>query len=111
MVHPVEFDFYLQSHPGLKGTCRPTHYHVLYDENKFNPDSIQTLSYYLCYTYARCTRAVSIVPPVYYAHLVCSRARLHIRKCGSIEESSNEGNTEFVHGVVKPELSKLMYFM
>jgi len=83
----------------------------LYDENKFNPDSIQTLSYYLCYTYARCTRAVSIVPPVYYAHLVCSRARLHIRKCGSIEESSNEGNIEFVHSVVKPELSKLMYFM
>src|SRR2546430_6587863 len=45
----VEFDFYLQSHPGLKGTCRPTHYHVLYDENEFTPDSIQTLSYYLCY--------------------------------------------------------------
>src|SRR2546421_6355910 len=64
------------------------------NENEFTSDSIQTLSYYLCYTYARCTQAVSIVPPVYYAHLACSRARLHIQKCSSSEESSNERSEE-----------------
>ncbi|CAG8624943.1 1984_t:CDS:2 [Funneliformis caledonium] len=73
ITHPFEFDFYLQSHAGTRGTSRPMHYYVLYDENRFNADSLQTLSYNLCYSFARCTRAVSIVPPVYYAHLACSR--------------------------------------
>ncbi|KAK1223273.1 hypothetical protein PQX77_013861 [Marasmius sp. AFHP31] len=31
IVHPVEFDFYLQAHGGLLGTSRSAHYHVLYD--------------------------------------------------------------------------------
>lgn len=35
VVNPVEFDFYLQSHAGLLGTSRPSHYNVLYDENHF----------------------------------------------------------------------------
>jgi hypothetical protein len=35
IAHPVEFDFYLQSHGGLLGTSRPSHYNVLHDENEF----------------------------------------------------------------------------
>jgi eukaryotic translation initiation factor 2C len=35
IAHPVEFDFYLQSHGGLLGTSRPSHYNVLHDENLF----------------------------------------------------------------------------
>ncbi|KAG0475514.1 hypothetical protein HPP92_015200 [Vanilla planifolia] len=70
ICHPTEFDFYLCSHAGIQGTSRPTHYHVLFDENKFSADGLQTLTNNLCYTYARCTRAVSVVPPAYYAHLL-----------------------------------------
>ncbi|KAK0229725.1 argonaute-like protein [Armillaria nabsnona] len=75
--HPTEFDFYLQSHGGLLGTSRPTHYSVLHDENKMIPDDLQSLTNALCYVYARSTRAVSIPAPVYYADAVCSRANNH----------------------------------
>ncbi|KAF0507182.1 Piwi-domain-containing protein [Gigaspora margarita] len=113
ITHPFEFDFYLQSHSGLQGTSRPTHYHVLYDENDFTTDGLQALSYNLCYIYARCTRAVSLVPPVYYAHIVCRRARFHSRgelwsDTESVEETPGQVST---FGVVKPELVTTMYFM
>ncbi|KAG0778836.1 hypothetical protein G6F22_010998 [Rhizopus arrhizus] len=79
IVHPFEFDFYLQSHAGLQGTSRPTHYHVLYDDNKFTSDALQELTYRMCYIYGRATRAVSLVPAAYYADLIAARARFHRR--------------------------------
>ncbi|DBA02257.1 TPA: hypothetical protein N0F65_007667 [Lagenidium giganteum] len=75
ICHPIEHDFYLMSHAGIQGTSRPAHYHVLLDEMGFSADDLQTLTYRLCYTYARCTRSVSIVPAAYYAHLLAFRAR------------------------------------
>ncbi|KAF8394362.1 hypothetical protein HHK36_020570 [Tetracentron sinense] len=77
ICHPTEFDFYLCSHAGIQGTSRPAHYHVLWDENNFTADGIQSLTNNLCYTYARCTRSVSVVPPAYYAHLAAFRARFY----------------------------------
>ncbi|KAK9175701.1 hypothetical protein WN944_027708 [Citrus x changshan-huyou] len=50
ICHPTEFDFYLNSHAGIQGTSRPTHYHVLYDENHFTADDLQLLTNNLCYT-------------------------------------------------------------
>ncbi|KAL5724067.1 Protein argonaute mel1 [Ranunculus cassubicifolius] len=85
ICHPSEFDFYLCSHAGIQGTSRPTHYHVLWDENKFSADGMQTLTNNLCYTYARCTRSVSVVPPAYYAHLAAFRARYYIE--GEVSET------------------------
>ncbi|KAF9156218.1 argonaute 1, partial [Linnemannia schmuckeri] len=79
IVHPFEFDFYLQSHAGLLGTSRPAHYNVLCDENRFTSDSLQELTYRLCFLYARSTRSVSMVPAAYYAHLVAQRARFHTK--------------------------------
>ncbi|KAG7439281.1 eukaryotic translation initiation factor 2C [Guyanagaster necrorhizus] len=77
ITNPVEFDFYLQSHGGLLGTSKSSHYNVVYDEFGFTPDALQLLAYTLCFTYARSTRSVSIPTPVYYAHIVCSRAKTH----------------------------------
>lgn len=91
ICHPTEFDFYLCSHAGIQGTSRPTHYHVLFDENHFSADVLQTLTNNLCYTYARCTRSVSVVPPAYYAHLAAFRARYYV-------EGESEGGSGTVGG-------------
>ncbi|XP_057483744.1 protein argonaute MEL1-like [Actinidia eriantha] len=91
ICHPSEFDFYLCSHAGIQGTSRPTHYHVLYDENNFSADALQMLTNSLCYTYARCTRSVSVVPPAYYAHLAAFRARYYVEGEASDSESTAGG--------------------
>ncbi|KAF8992551.1 argonaute-like protein [Cyathus striatus] len=87
--HPTEFDFYLQSHGGLLGTSRPSHYSVLYDENNFSADALQNLSFALCHVYARSTRSVSIPAPVYYADIVCSRAKNHFDPSQGIDIDGN----------------------
>ncbi|KAH9700122.1 protein argonaute 5 [Citrus sinensis] len=89
ICHPTEFDFYLNSHAAIQGTSRPTRYHVLYDENRFTADGLQVLTNNLCYTYARCTRSVSVVPPAYYAYLAAFRARYYIE-----DETSAGGSTD-----------------
>ncbi|KAI9489892.1 Piwi domain-containing protein [Zychaea mexicana] len=111
IVHPFEFDFYLQSHAGIQGTSRSTHYHVLYDDNKFTSDSLQELTYRLCYIYARATRAVSLIPPLYYADLLASRARLHRRDANwsdttGTPETFDPEQQITSYGAVKPDLQK-----
>ncbi|XP_065174553.1 protein argonaute-2-like [Sycon ciliatum] len=90
VVHPTDHDFFLCSHFGLKGTSRPAHYYVLWDDNRFSQDSLQQLTYELCHTYVRCTRSVSIPAPVYYAHLVAFRARHHI--AGNAGDDGDDGS-------------------
>ncbi|THH15391.1 hypothetical protein EW146_g5073 [Bondarzewia mesenterica] len=88
VTSPVEFDYYLQSHGGLLGTSRSSHYNVLYDDNEFTPDGLQALSFALCHVYARCTRSVSIPAPVYYADIVCARAKHHYDPDSGILDTS-----------------------
>ncbi|CAE6463237.1 unnamed protein product [Rhizoctonia solani] len=78
ITHPAIWDFYLQSHPGLKGTSSPSHYTVLYDEMDCTADKLQSISHALCHIYARSTCSVSIPAPVYYADVwnIISTARL-----------------------------------
>ncbi|KAJ7283579.1 argonaute-like protein [Mycena rebaudengoi] len=94
VAHPTEFDFYLQSHGGLLGTSRPAHYSVLYDENNFSADALQSLSFALCHVYARSTRSVSIPAPVYYADIVCSRAKNHYDPQGTVDFSDSATNVD-----------------
>ena len=73
ITHPYEYDFYLCSHAALKGTARATHYHVLQDEIGYKPNLLYTITNQLCYCFSRCTKSVSIPPPVYYADLIAYR--------------------------------------
>ena len=119
ITHPTEFDFYLCSHQGIQGTSRPSHYHVLWDDNRFDADELQQLTYQLCHTYVRCTRSVSIPAPAYYAHLVAFRARYHL-----VEKEHDSGEGSHLSGgsedrapaamaravTVHNDTKKVMYF-
>ncbi|PKY39038.1 Piwi-domain-containing protein, partial [Rhizophagus irregularis] len=111
IVHCNEFDFYLQSHSGLQGTTRPTHYYVLHDENKVGADEIQNLTYRLCYLYARCSSAISVVPPIAYAHLLAARARLYPTIEVPGEQNCEESESISSIPLVSKELAKVMYFV
>uniref|UniRef100_A0A0N5A9X1 Protein argonaute-1 n=1 Tax=Syphacia muris TaxID=451379 RepID=A0A0N5A9X1_9BILA len=119
ITHPTEFDFYLCSHAGIQGTSRPSHYHVLWDDNSLSADELQQLTYQMCHTYVRCTRSVSIPAPAYYAHLVAFRARYHLvdRDHDSGEGSQPSGTSEdttlsnMARAVqVHPDANSVMYF-
>ncbi|KAF8681816.1 hypothetical protein HU200_045256 [Digitaria exilis] len=114
ICHPSEFNFYLCSHSGIKGTSRPAHYHVLIDENGFTADALQTLTYNLCYTYARCTRSVSIA---YYAHLGAFRARYYLEDDNSDQGSSTGTSRTHDQSVpvkqlprIKENVQKFMFY-
>ena len=77
VTHPFEYDFYLNSHSAIQGTARPTHYHVLLDEEKMDPNKLVSMVYEHSYQYMRATTPVSLFPAVYYAHLASNRARAH----------------------------------
>ncbi|KAF8888340.1 argonaute-like protein [Infundibulicybe gibba] len=116
VAHPTEHDFYLLSHGGLLGTSRSAHY----SDNNFNADSIQALAFALCHVYARATRSVSIPAPVYYADIVCSRAKNHYDPQGSLDFSDSATQTDAASGMLQAfqqnyrplhaNQSKLMYF-
>ncbi|XP_052202426.1 protein argonaute 2-like [Diospyros lotus] len=124
ITHPFEFDFYLCSHYGILGTSKPTHYYVLWDEHNFTSDQLQKLIYDMCFTFARCTKPVSLVPPVYYADLVAYRGRMFQEVVttfnpGSAAASSSSSSVasssgpSFDEGFYKlhPELENIMYFV
>ncbi|KIJ37387.1 hypothetical protein M422DRAFT_231745 [Sphaerobolus stellatus SS14] len=120
IVNPVDYDFFLQSHSGILGTSRPSHYTVLQDNNGFGPDNLQGISYLLCHVYARSTRSVSIPAPVYYADIVCARGRFHSKLIHDGEDSA--GSTVTGDGVtledhkrafrnISENMRDSMYFM
>ena len=82
------WDFFLQAHSAIQGTARPAHYYIAYDQifrdlklsAQFSTaaDAVEDLTHNMCYLFGRATKAVSICPPVYYADLVCMRARCYL---------------------------------
>lgn len=116
ITHPNERDFYLCSHKGIQGTSKPTHYHVLWDDNDITMDDLQTLTYSLCHLYSRCTRSVSLPSPAYYAHLAAFRAKVHISDLFETDEESKDAVTqaevrEAATVESKDSLSKKFYYV
>lgn len=91
------WDFYMAAHTSLQGTVsplsrsrssadpmktKPAHYVVLLDEindtNKLGANDLEKITHSLCYLQGRATKAVSVCPPAYYAHLICLRARCYL---------------------------------
>ncbi|KAI3731656.1 hypothetical protein L1987_62845 [Smallanthus sonchifolius] len=112
IVHPFEFDFYLCSHFGGMGTSKPTHYSVIWDENGFTSDEMQKLIYHMCYIFARCTKPVSLVPPVYYADLVAYRGRMFQEVAMKMQPSDSESSSfrQFFYDL-EDHLKDTMFFI
>ncbi|KAF8390923.1 hypothetical protein HHK36_023223 [Tetracentron sinense] len=110
IVHPSEFDFYLCSHYGSLGTSKPTHYHVLCDNDRFTSDHLQKVIYYLCFTFARCTKPVSLVPPVYYADLVAYRGRQYQESLSSTSEPESTSLFDRKHYKLHSNIENVMFF-
>lgn len=93
--NPAVRDFYLQSHGGLLGTSRPSHYITLRDDiYKHNVDDLQELAFTLCHAYARATRSVSIPAPVYYADIVCARGAFHFNPAMGFDAATISSNDD-----------------
>ncbi|GJN91402.1 hypothetical protein Rhopal_004423-T1 [Rhodotorula paludigena] len=88
ITSPFQFDWYTQAHTSLLGTSRSAHFTVLTDDSHFSADDLQALCYNICYTFARCTRSVSLATPAYYADLVCTRAALYLATTNSTRVGS-----------------------
>ncbi|CAO2184894.1 unnamed protein product [Urochloa humidicola] len=103
ICHCRNYDFYMCAHAGMIGTTRPTHYHVLYDEIGFTPDDLQELVHSLSYVYQRSTSAVSVVAPVYYAHLAAAQ----VRQFDRFDDFSETGSSASGGSAPVPELPRL----
>ncbi|KAK7459551.1 hypothetical protein VKT23_009534 [Stygiomarasmius scandens] len=118
ITHPIEDDFYLMSHAVIgPSTGRPSHYSRLYGDYKFTADGFQSLCYMLCYVYARATCSVSIPAPVYYADIVCTRAKYHFDPHNNglidISAADTEGLQKYkdAYKKVAPPIAHRMYFL
>ena len=98
VTSPFYQDFFLQSHSGIKGTAKPTHYFVIEDgipdlnleklrglvctrppPNQGRNANTSTQTHKLCYSYCRATMGVSYASPTYYADRLCERAAIYVR--------------------------------
>ncbi|KAL8130712.1 hypothetical protein V2J09_019867 [Rumex salicifolius] len=98
IVHQQNYDFYLYAHGGTTGALRPAHYHVLLDEIGFSPDELQNFVYSLSYVGQRSNCAVSVVAPIYYAHLAAKQLSQFLKV-----EGMSEGSSEEAEGIIEAE--------
>jgi eukaryotic translation initiation factor 2C len=110
-------EFYLQAHQGLQGTVRPGHYVVIKDDIGFNANSLEQVTHSLCYLFGRAPKAVSYVPPAYYADLLATRGRAYLYNtlqenhgAESTTGSGSLGDSEW-DGKIHPRLKESMFYI
>lgn len=74
------YDFYLVSQHVNQGTTTPSHYIVLHDDNNFEPDIVQRLTYRLCYLYYNWPGTVRVPAPCQYAHKLADLVGVSIKR-------------------------------
>lgn len=95
VTHPTQKDFYLCSHQGVQGTSRPTHYHVIWDDNDLSMDKLEMMTYSMCHLYSRCSRSVSLPTPTYYAHLAAYRAKVLFKELQESDYFSTSSDEQY----------------
>lgn len=110
-------EFYLQAHQGLQGTARPAHYVVIKDDIGFSADSLEQITHHLCYLFGRAPKAVSYVPPAYYADILATRGRAYLfntlqenHGADSTTGSGSLGDSEWT-GQIHPRLKDSMFYI
>lgn len=74
-VHPEFCEYFLNSHRALQGTARTPKYTVLYDDNKFDMNTLEGITYQLCYGHQIVFMPTSLPSPVYIAIRYSERGR------------------------------------
>ena len=89
------------------------------DAKDFTADDLQKTTYFLSHLFTRCSKVVSVPPPVLYSHLAAKRARSYLyildnnrgQVYGEKELSQNERMDINARIVVKPSLKNTLYFV
>lgn len=110
-------EFYMQAHQGLQGTARPAHYVVIKDDIGFNANSLEQITHSLCYLFGRAPKAVSYVPPAYYADILATRGRAYLFNTlqenhgpDSTTASGSLGDSEW-NGEIHPRLKDSIFYI
>ena len=108
-------EFFLQAHQGLQGTARPGHYVVIKDDIGFNANSLEQVTHHLCYLFGRAPKAVSYVPPAYYADILATRGRAYLYNTlqenhGAESTTGSLGDGEW-DGEIHPNLRDSMFYI
>jgi eukaryotic translation initiation factor 2C len=107
-------EFYLQAHQGLQGTARPAHYIIIKDDIGFNANSLEQITHHLCYLFGRAPKAVSYVPPAYYADILATRSRAYLyntlQENHAPESTVGSADNEW-DGQIHPRLENSMFYL
>lgn len=109
-------EFFLQAHQGLQGTARPAHYVVIKDDIGFDANSLEQITHHLCYLFGRAPKAVSYVPPAYYADILATRGRAYLyttlqeNRVADSTAGSSSSDEEW-NGEIHPRLKDSMFYL